>query len=137
VVVAILGVLAATAIPLMSVYRQRAMGSEAQVMLKQILEAEIMYYLHHNRFFPDNDTYTITHAGAEDPASAQDEIMDNLNLHIPTGHNLDYSITGFNPLDGEDLSIVSISSVENLPLFANGQPSITGTVTKDGEIDIW
>lgn len=67
VVVAILGIVAATGVPLHSTYRRRASGSEAQMMLKQILDAEIMSYLEYNSFFPDNKTYIITHAGAPPP----------------------------------------------------------------------
>jgi prepilin-type N-terminal cleavage/methylation domain-containing protein len=49
VVIAILGILAATAVPLLGVYRQCASGSEAQAMVKQILDAQIMYY---HRYLP-------------------------------------------------------------------------------------
>ena len=44
VVVAILGILAATAIPLLNTWRQRASGSEATATLRMILNAEIVYY---------------------------------------------------------------------------------------------
>jgi prepilin-type N-terminal cleavage/methylation domain-containing protein len=137
VVVAILGVLAATAVPLIGVYRQRASGSEAQAMVKQILDAEIMYYLEHNQFFPDNATYTITHPGGQSPGNAQQEIMDNLNVSIPTGHKLDFSITGIN-VGGGGSSLVTISSYQNsFPIFANGDTFIRGTVDKNGKITIF
>jgi prepilin-type N-terminal cleavage/methylation domain-containing protein len=137
VVVAILGVLAATAVPLIGVYRQRASGSEAQAMVKQILDAEIMYYLEHNQFFPDNATYTITHPGGQSPGNAQQEIMDNLNVSIPTGHRLDFSITGIN-VGGGGSSLVTISSYQNsFPIFANGDTFIRGTVDKNGKITIF
>jgi len=136
VVIAILGVLAASALPLLGIYRQRASGSEAQAMLKQILEAQIMYYLEHNSFFPDNATYTITHPGGESPGGARDEIKDNLNVQIPTGHRLDFSITGINV--GDASAMVIISSFQNsFALFSNGEPSIRGEVTKDGKITIF
>ena len=45
VVIAILGIMAASAVPLYSRYRQITVGSEATVMLKQILDAEIMYFV--------------------------------------------------------------------------------------------
>jgi prepilin-type N-terminal cleavage/methylation domain-containing protein len=137
VVIAILGVLAASAMPLLGVYRQRASGTEAQTMVKQILEAEIMYYLEHNTFFPDNATYIVTHPGAENPGGARNEIKDNLNIVIPAGHKLDFSITGIN-VGGAASSIVIISSFRNsFPIFANGDTSIRGTVDKDGKITIF
>jgi prepilin-type N-terminal cleavage/methylation domain-containing protein len=52
VVIAIVGILSATAIPFYNRYRQRTYGSEAQVMVKQIIDAEIAYYL-------ENDTFLI------------------------------------------------------------------------------
>ena len=137
VVIAILGILAATAVPLIGVYRQRASGSEAQAMVKQILDAQIMYYLEHNRFFPDNATYIITHPGAESPGDALDEIKDNLNVSIPIGHKLDFSITGIN-VGGAGSAIVTISSFQNsFPIFANGDTFIRGTVDKNGKITIF
>jgi prepilin-type N-terminal cleavage/methylation domain-containing protein len=137
VVIAILGVLAASAVPLIGVYRQRASGSEAQAMVKQILDAQIMYYLEHNSFFPDNATYIITHPGGETPGGARDEIKDNLNVHIPTGHKLDFSITGIN-VAGSASAIVIISSFQNsFPIFANGDAFIRGMVDKNGKITIF
>ena len=137
VVIAILGVLAATAVPLIGVYRQRASGSEAQAMVKQILDAQIMYYLEHNSFYPDNATYIITHAGGQNPGGAQEAIKDNLNVTIPTGHRLDFSITGIN-MAGVASSIVIISSSQNsFPIFANGDTFIRGTVDKNGKITIF
>jgi prepilin-type N-terminal cleavage/methylation domain-containing protein len=134
VVVAILGILAASAVPLFGTYRQRASGSEAQAMLKQVLEAEIMYYLANNKFFPDN-TYIMDHSGAESPEGARDEIKDNLNVSIPAGHKLDFTITGDN--DGGS-AMVTISSFQNsFALFSNGDPFIRGEVDKDGKITIF
>jgi prepilin-type N-terminal cleavage/methylation domain-containing protein len=133
----IIGALAVTAMPLLGVYRQRASGTEAQTMVKRILEAEIMYYLEYNKFFPDNGTYIITHPGAENPGGARSEIKDKLNIAIPIGHKLDFSITGINMVDAAS-SMVTISSFRNsFPIFANGDTFIRGTVDKDGKITIF
>jgi prepilin-type N-terminal cleavage/methylation domain-containing protein len=137
VVIAIIGILAATAGPLITTYRQRASGSEAQMMLKQILDAEIIYYLEHNTFYPENQTYTVAHSGAEAPGGARDEIKDQLNIHIPLGHRLDFSISGIN-IGGAASSIIIISSYQNsFALFANGDPFIRGSVNKAGEVTIF
>jgi prepilin-type N-terminal cleavage/methylation domain-containing protein len=137
VVIAIIGILAATAGPLITTYRQRASGSEAQMMLKQILDAEIIYYLEHNTFYPENQTYTVAHSGAEAPGGARDEIKDQLNIHIPLGHRLDFSISGIN-IGGAASSIIIISSYQNsFALFANGDTFIRGSVDKAGEVTIF
>ena len=52
VAVAIMGILAATAIPVYHTYRQRTYGSEASTMMKNILDAEIFYFLKNENFFP-------------------------------------------------------------------------------------
>ena len=44
VVLAILGILAATAVPVYHRVKQRTQGSEAKVMLKEIMNAEIAYF---------------------------------------------------------------------------------------------
>ena len=53
VVIAIMGIMAATAIPLYHTYQQRAYGSEAALMVKRILDGQIIYFLEHDKFFPE------------------------------------------------------------------------------------
>ena len=52
---AIIGILFASAIPLYQTWQQRAYGSEAAIMVKQILDAEIIYYLENDVFYPYHD----------------------------------------------------------------------------------
>ena len=84
VVIFITGILAATAIPLYSTYRQRAFGSEAAVMMKQIMDAQIMYLLENEDFFPaaSAGSYIVYPDGNNDPANAVQEIRDALKLTI-------------------------------------------------------
>jgi prepilin-type N-terminal cleavage/methylation domain-containing protein len=139
VVIAILGIMAATAIPAYNTYRQRTIGSEAQVMLKQILDAEIMYFLEHDTFFPENNLYIVTNSGMSNPAGAIDEIRQAVNVHIPIGHKLDFTITGISFPDFDlEMCIVIISSPQNsFALFGNGDTFIRGRVDKTGKIDIF
>jgi len=63
-------------------------------MLRQILDAEIMYFLDNSAFFPLNKTYIVTHSGASAPGGARAEILEFLNVDVPVGHLLDFTITG-------------------------------------------
>jgi len=92
VVIAIIGIMAGSAIPLYSRYRQRTVGSEATVMLRQILNAQIMYFVENSVFFPLNKTYIVTHSGASAPGGARAEILDSLNVDVPVGRAKSFSI---------------------------------------------
>ena len=134
VVVAILGIMAATAVPLYRTYQQRAYGSEASLMVKQILDAQIIYFLAHDEFFPppDSESILIFH---DSPPSAPGitETEKALNITIPVGHFLDYDIKSTSM--PEQQVIVNISSRKNsFPLFQNGSPFIEGRLDKDGNI---
>jgi prepilin-type N-terminal cleavage/methylation domain-containing protein len=137
-VIAILGILAATAIPFYKTWQQRAYGSEASIMMKQLLDAEINYYLEHNKFFPDNQTYVIHPDGSSDPAGVFDEIRDNLNIAIPVGHPLEYYLAGINSPDPNPMStqfVVTVKSKsEDFYLF-KGNPFIIGTVYSTGKTE--
>ena len=141
VVIAIIGIMAGSAIPLYSRYRQRTVGSEATVMLRQILNAEIIYFVENSVFFPLNKTYIVTHSGASSPGGARAEILDSLNVDLPVGHQLDFTIIGISFSFGFfdlQMCIVTISSPQNsFPLFANGDTFIRGRVDKTGKIDIF
>lgn len=89
-VVAILGILGATAIPVFRTWQMRSRGSEAAVMAKQILDAQIVYYLDNDEFYPPDDTIEIYHGDPPDGENVQ-KIANNLNITIPTDHFLDYS----------------------------------------------
>ena len=135
VVIAILGILAATAVGFVSRYRQRTIGSEAVVMMKQLLEAEIIYFLAHNEFFPkagDAEIRIWNNGAAPSPADQQ-RALNNLNVAVPIGHKLDFRIyrDAIDPA-GSPVT-VEITSAGNFNLFP-GAPRIKGTVDKDGRI---
>ena len=136
VVIAILGILSATAIPFYNRYRQRTYGSEAQVMVKQIIDAEIAYYLQNDTFYPPNlgDTVTIF---SNDPPNKQEitDIKNALKIVIPVRHNLDFTITRGVDGDNVDAVLVTVGSAAGaFALFSDGSVSLTGLVNKDGKI---
>ena len=133
VVIAILGILGATALQCYRMMRQRACGSEATCILRQLLDAEIMYYLENDKFFPKvGETIVIFH---DDPPSKAEiaQVKDALKVAVPVGHFLDCTIT---TLPGPSC-MVTVSSYKNsFALFKDGSPSITGTVDETGKVDI-
>jgi prepilin-type N-terminal cleavage/methylation domain-containing protein len=136
VTVLILGILSATAIPLYHTWTQRAYGTEASVMMKQILDGEVMYYLEHDKFLPEGaaEQWLINADGTTippTPANALSMIKESLKVAIPMGHRLQYDLTN----TGAEL-IVRISSEGNaFPLFKEGQTTLTAVLGTDGKID--
>jgi prepilin-type N-terminal cleavage/methylation domain-containing protein len=130
VVIAILGILAVTAMPFYQTLRQRAYGSEATFMMKKLVDGQIMYYLDNNKFFPqDRDSIEVY---ADDPQD-KDEIKlieENLKITIPTGHHLTYSI--YPNFDGKGNCQIQISAP--FPLFRDGARMMLVVLDKTGQI---
>lgn len=126
----IIGVLSATAIPLYHTWTQRAYGTEANLMMKEIMDGEIMYFLSHDDFFPEGagTSYTVYADGATDPGDALTKIKEALNVAIPTGHRLDYVIQNTGPS-----LVVQINAP--FPLFKNDQRSLYAAVDKTGKVE--
>ena len=118
---AIIGILAGTAIPLYNTYRQRAWGSEAVVMMKQITDGEILYYLEHNKFFPEQagQTYLV------DDGVAQ--INKALHLTLKPSTRLQYQITNNGPDDDGKVSC-TIYIQADFVLFKNNQRYIMAII---------
>jgi prepilin-type N-terminal cleavage/methylation domain-containing protein len=138
VVIAILGILAATAYPLLTIYQQRAYGSEAALTVKKILDGQIMYFLDNEKFYPDpGDFIEIYHDGTQklngvdNPTVIQDT-LDALKIKIPIGHFLDFQIRNIPGVGCH----VEISHYRNLALFKNGGQKIIGDLDNTGKIDI-
>jgi prepilin-type N-terminal cleavage/methylation domain-containing protein len=133
VVLAIIGILSLTAMPLYHTYQQRAYGSEAALMLKRILDAQVMYFLEHNAFYPDDgSTIEIYHNDAPSKPEITD-IEENLKILIPVGHFLDYYLSADNT-PGAEFFTLTISA--DFALFKDGRPDIIGILYKDGSIEI-
>ena len=133
VAIAILGILGATAVQCYRTIQRRACGSEATCMLRDLLDAEIIYFLERDKFFPNvGKTLGVFHDDL--PVKAEIiQIRNALKIAIPTGHLLDFTITN---LPGQTC-MVTISSLGNsFGLFKDGSTSITGTVDKTGKVDI-
>jgi prepilin-type N-terminal cleavage/methylation domain-containing protein len=132
VTLAILGILSATALPFYQTWRDRARGAEAAIMIKQIIEAEIAYFLENGTFVPDVDgSLDIYSNQALDPDDLAQ--INQLDIDIPTGHGLDYT---FNcTLDnGKAKLTVIVTSVASAGIVRGGSNTISGTVDEDGTV---
>ena len=139
VVIGIVGILAGTAIGFQKRYRERTVGSEALVMLKQILEAEIIYFLAHNEFFPssaDSDDIIILNSGLDPSTGNQQRALNALKVAIPTGHSLDFTIMrGPDASTGSPVYISISPPPGGIRLFPDAPIGIWGTVDKEGKIE--
>ena len=117
VVVGIIGILFVTAVPVYHTWQQRAYGSEAAIMLKQLINAEIAYFLENDSFYPPTATpYHIRHKGPTDPVNAINNIEQNLNITIPEGHFIEYDLYG-----GEVFTVVITSYNMSFDIFFSSQ----------------
>jgi prepilin-type N-terminal cleavage/methylation domain-containing protein len=132
VAVTIVGILVATAVPVYHTWQQRAYGSEALIMARQIMDSEVTYLLDKNTFFPPDTTYTINHNGKTTPDNALTEIANNLHISIPTGHFLNY---GFYPEPDKEKFTLIIASEGTFELF-QGSSIVSYTMDKAGVIEI-
>jgi len=133
VVIAILGILGATAIPVFQTWRQRSYGSEAYVTIKNLLEGEILYYLEHDTFYPPGEQpILIPREGPYTPEMEKyiEDIADNLKINIPVDHNLGYQVRNYGP---ELYVIISAG----FPLYKDGHRELHGHLTNKGKMEIF
>lgn len=134
VTLAILGILMATSVPLYHTWQQRAYGSEAAIMFKQVLEAEIMYFLDNDRFYPDTDQFlSVFHINDPESEKNVKNIQEKLNITIPTGHFLDYTLSSYMSTDKKLTFSITISSYGNSFDIFKGKDTVTAYVNEDGE----
>ena len=129
VTIAIVGILAATAFPAYRTWQQRAYGSEAKVMLKQLINAEIAYYLENEEFYPPAGGRVSIWNDSVDPSDAVELVRQKLNIFIPQGHLIEYDL--YTPEVG--LFQLVISSYGEFHIFGE-ESQIAVTLDKDGNV---
>jgi prepilin-type N-terminal cleavage/methylation domain-containing protein len=133
IVIGIVGILSASAVPVYRTWQNRARGSEAAIMAKQILDAEIMYYLDNDRFYPDDSTIDILH-GHDSEHENVIGVKVALNMTIPTGHFLEYYLASYNDDEGIYTFQLTINSLESRFEIFDGVTVITYKMDKNGNI---
>ena len=135
VVIALLGILALTASPVYHTYRQRAYGGQATIMAKQIMDAQILHFLEHDRFFPTDPSNAIFIPPDIPPTAetqqALQEVRDHLHISIPLGQHLSYQIYSIG-VNADESCFIRIFAP--FALFKNGKMDLNYSVTKDGEV---
>lgn len=134
VTLAILGILGATAMPLYNTWRGRTYGAEASLMVKQILDAQIIYFLENEEFYPKGlpNTFILGTDGSPDEnAQRITEIRDALKISIPLGHHLSYEFTNY----GNEFWITVWSP--DLIIFQGGDTGLQALLYKDGTIKLY
>ena len=134
VVTAILGILMSTALPAYKVFRQRAVGSEALLLMKQILEGQIVYFLEHEDYYPDpGDMIEIYQNGVmmlngSPSPTLIDDIKDALHVTIPVKHMLDFILIN----DGAGTVWIQIDA--NFSLFLDGSSGVHAKIDNKGTV---
>jgi prepilin-type N-terminal cleavage/methylation domain-containing protein len=105
VVVAILGILGALAIPTYKTVRRMAVASEATTILKQLVDAEIIYFLEKGHYFPEAPGDPLW-VHQDDPPDKQEikDVLRELKILLPVRHHLDFSLQNM----GEDGVLITI-----------------------------
>lgn len=128
--IAIIGILAASAVPMYSTYRQRARAAEAQIMLKQLADAQIAYFLDNDNFYPaDGNAKLVLHEGQSDA----EDIADNLHITVQQGRYLDYNLYADNT-EGAKTAYIIVTSTGGIQ-FAPDASGLLLTVNQDGFIE--
>jgi prepilin-type N-terminal cleavage/methylation domain-containing protein len=133
VVIAILGILAVTAMPFYQTWTQRAYGSQATNLARQLVDAQIMYYLQNNSFVPNEEEGNITIFRDFDPSNPEvNKVTDRLNITLPLGGQFDYFFQNHPDPSGK---FVWIMIQADFPLFKTGQQYIIVKVFADGRFE--
>lgn len=129
----IIGILFATAVPIYRTWQQRAYGSEAAIMTKQIIDAQILFFLENDKFYPlDGRSITIFHDTEPEDEDIRD-ISEKLNVQIPTGHFLEYYFAT-NNADGDESFTLTVHSYRDQFEIFKGFRTFSGNVDKGGTI---
>ncbi|MBW2209376.1 MAG: hypothetical protein JRG79_21030, partial [Deltaproteobacteria bacterium] len=126
--------MSATAIPLFRTYQQRAYGSQASLVMKQLLDAQILYYLDKNKFYPEVGNMVQVY---QDYSQNNEEILSiagALNVTIPVGNHLDYNIRS-EKFEGGERCFIMITA--QFPLFKNRARELWGEARSDGYVGIY
>jgi type II secretion system protein G len=138
IVIAIIGILATLVFPSYRTYQQRAYALHAQLMLKEIMNAQLVYYLERNKFYPEDNAPIVIMSTEPQNSGELKKVRDGLHLDIPVGRTLDYYFYAANndPANTSSFTLV-VRSSSDFPLFINGSSVLTGILDTDGNTNVF
>ena len=134
VVIAILGIMAVTAMPFYQTWTQRAYGSQAEIMMKGLVNGQIMYYLENEKFFPPEGAPDIfipyAGQGAPSPEGVLGDIEEKLKVKITQSSTFRYTISN------SEAYGLGVTIEAPFRLFKDGGSpgSLSAVVTKEGQV---
>lgn len=147
IVIAIIGILAAIAAPIMNTFRKRAEYNALMATLNQLMNAQDSYYILNDAFYPEVVRRITINSG-------QEMDLPDLGFRFPAGHKHRYIIRGRNRTNRRGIKInrywINIYADEDYngdgsddlyliqSRFRNGEPLQRGIITYDRLIQqIW
>ena len=128
----IVGILFSTAMPLYSTWRQRTIGSEVVITAQNIMNAQIGYFLEHNKYYPPNNkAIDIYHDTSPDDVKIK-QIAKKLHITIPVNHKLNFSFNANNEQHIKPFVLI-ISSEGGFDFF-EGVNLVSYQINEDGVI---
>jgi len=130
VVIAILGILAVTALPFYQTWQQRAYGAQATALARQVVDAQIMHYLEKNTFIPDENG-TIDIFSDTDPSNGDyQNILNELHVTLPLRTKFNYHF--YNDPGDPNGKCVTVVISAPFALFKDGRWDIIVKIFNDG-----
>jgi prepilin-type N-terminal cleavage/methylation domain-containing protein len=130
VVIAILGILAVTAMPFYQTWQQRAHGTRATAVARQLVDGEIMHFLENDKFIPDEGE-TLSVFSDSDPSIADyQKVANGLHVNLPLDSYFDYHIYN-DPMDPEGKCVKIVVSAPFV-LFKDGRQDVIIRLFQDG-----
>jgi len=139
IVIAIIGILAAIAVPIMSTFTKRAEYRSLMATLDQLLDAQDSYYIINDTFYPEGFGFININSGEE-------RDLPELGFRFPAGHKHRYVIRGINLNWGNiriNYYLIYVYADEDyngngrndyyliLSYFRNGEPLASGSISYD------
>lgn len=134
IVIAIIGILAAIAAPIMSTFVKKAEYHSLMLTLDQIMDGQDTYYILNDSFYP-------APSGGITVNSGQEKDIQELGFNFPSGHKHRYIIRAYVFPPVWNIYVITVDADDDyngdgrndryqiLSYFRNGEPLTSGSIT--------